>query len=207
MLTPRVRVRSWLRYVLPPIFLIVCGPFILAYRLFVGWWLDPLSNKYFEKGLREQVRTDLAFLFRDFDARFVANNKSYKNAIAVVVEAADLRIVVSQHHGEYGISVARRDNPENTVSLDSILEVIYDKEGSPLKLSYTNLAELGELFRERFRDVLTAVGNECYADTVAAIDRRRQEGMQNMAQVFNRPGGFFEADVVSVSDLQKKAPQ
>ena len=192
---------------LAPLVLIIVGPFVLAYKLFVGWWLNPLLDRHYEKKLREQVRTDLAFLFLDFGGRFVANGRTDKYATLVTVEAADLRVVISQHHGEYGISVARRDRPEDGESLNSILGVIYEQEGTPREPMYVNLADLGELFREKFNQVQIAISGERYPDTVAAIDRRHRQGMREMAQAFNRPGGFFEADLVNPDDLAKKAPK
>ena len=206
-LTPRARGRRWQYYIVAPLVLIVVGPFILAYKLFLGWWLNPVLNKRLENKLREQVRTDLAFLFQDFDARFVANDRTYENKIVVSMDAADLRIRVGQHHGDYGISVAKRDSPENRESLTSILEVIYEKEGSLRKPLFVDLAELGKLFREKFNQVQTAVSGEHYSDTVTTIDANHQLGMQRMAGAFNRPDGFFEADIVSPSDLRKKPPE
>jgi hypothetical protein len=203
-LTPRVSGKHWQYYVVAPLVLIVFGPFVLAYKLFFGWWLNPLLDKHYETKLREQVRIDFAFLFQDLAGRFVANGRTHKNVIQVTIEAEDLRIEVSQHHGDYGISVARRENPESAESLDSILEVIYKQEGSPRKPSYINLAELGELFRQKFKRVQLALSREHYSDTVAAIDRSHQLGMQKMAQAFNRPDSYFEADIVSPNDLMKK---
>jgi len=206
-LTPRARGRRWQYYIVAPLVFIVVGPFILAYKLFLGWWLNPVLNKRLENKLREQVRTDLAFLFQDFDARFVANDRTYENEIVVSVDTADLRIRVGQHHGDYGISVAKRESPENRESLTSILEVIYEKEGLLRKPLFVDLAELGKLFREKFNQIQTAVSREHYSDTVAAIDANHQLGMQRMEGAFNRPDGFFEADIVSPSDLRKKPPE
>lgn len=206
-LTPRGRGKHWQYYVVAPLVLIAVGPFILAYKVLVGWWLDPLSDKHFEKKLQEQVRADLAFLFQDFHGQFVANNRTYKNEIVVTIETADLRVVVGQHHGDYGISVAPRVSPEMAESLVSVLKVIYEKDGSLREPVFMNLAELGELFRQKFNEVQTAVSREHYSDTVAAIDKSHQLGMQKMAQAFNRPGGFFEADIVSRNDLMKKRPE
>lgn len=206
-LTPRARGRRWQFYIVAPVVLIVVGPFILAYKLFLGWWLTPVLNRHLEKKLREQVRTDLAFLFQNFDGRFVANDRTYKNETVVTVDAADLRIRVGRHHGDFGISVAKRNSPESRESLASILEVIYEKEGSLRKPLFVNLAELGELFREKFNQIQTAVAGENYSDTVAAIDANHQLGMQRMARAFNRPDGFFEADIASPSNLRKMPPE
>ena len=206
-LTPRVPGKRWQYYVIAPLVLIVFGPFDLAYKLFFGWWLNPILDERNEKKLQEQVRTDFAFLFQDLAGRFVANERTYKNVVKVTVEAADLRIEVSQHHGDYGVSLANRESPGTAESLVSILQVIYKQEGSPRKPSYINLAELGELFRQKFNQIQTAVSGEHYSDTVAAINANHQLGMQSMAQTFNRPDGYFEADIVSPSDLRKKPPE
>ena len=206
-LTPRVPGKRWQYYLIAPLVLIVFGPFVLAYKLFFGWWLNPILDKRNEKTLREQVRVDLPFLFQDYGGRFVANERTHKNVIKVTVEAVNLRIEVSQHHGDYGISVAKRESPETAESLNSILEVIYAQEGSPRKPSYINLAERGELFRQKFNQIQTAVSGEHYSDTVAAIDAKHQQGMQKMARTFNRPDGYFEADIVSLADLRKKPPE
>lgn len=202
-----MRGRRWQFYVLAPLVVVVFGPFVLAYKLFFGWWLNPLLDRSYEKRLREQVRTDLAFLFHDFDGRFVPNERTVGYATLVTVESADLRIVVSQHHGDYGISVARRESPEIKESLASVLEAVYEQEGSRRKPSYINLAELGELFRENFSQVQMALSKEHYSDTAAAINRNHQLGMQKMAQTFNRPNGYFDADLVNPNDLAKKTPK
>jgi hypothetical protein len=206
-LTPRVRGKRWQYYVVAPLVFIAVGPFILAYKVLIGWWLDPLSDKHFQKKLQEQVRTDLAFLFQDFRGRFVANGRTYKNEIVVTVETADLRVVVGQHHGDYGISLAPRGSPEMVESLVSVLRVIYEKEGSPRQPQFINLAELGELFRQKFNEVQAAVSGEHYSDTVAAIDKNHQVGMQKMVQMFNRPDSYFEADIVDPNNLIKKRPE
>jgi hypothetical protein len=213
-LTPRVRGRSWLYYVIAPLVLAVIGPFVIAYKLIFGWWLNPmLDRRYekkfreYEKKFREQVRRDLSFLFDDFDGRFVSNGRPDKYAALATVEAAELRVEVSQHHGEYGISVASRDNPENRERLDSVLEVIYEREGAGRKPQHISLAELGGLFREKFTQVEMALSKENYPVTAAEIDRRHQLGMQRMARDFNRPGGFFDADLVNANELKKKAPK
>jgi hypothetical protein len=205
-LTPRVRGRRWQYYVIAPLVLIVFGPFFLIYKLFVGWWLNPILDRHFEKKLREQVRIDLAFLFQDFGGRFVPNDRTDKNATVVTVEAADLRVVVSQHHGDYGVSLARRESPKIAESLDSVLGTIYEKEGSR-KPSCINLNELGELFRRKFSEVQIALSSEHSPETVAAINRSHQLGMQRMAQAFNRPDGYFDADLVSPNDPLQKAPK
>jgi len=204
-LTPRTRgrSRSWEYYVLKPLVLLAVEPFVLAFKLFLGWWLGPLLNRHYEKELRQKVRTDLYFLFQDFDGRFVRNVRRDKSATIVTVETADLRVVISRHHGDYGIGVARRDRPENRESLDSILGAIYEREGSLHKPTYVNLADLGTLFREKFQQVQAALSGEHYPETLAAIDRRHQQEMESMAQAFNRPGGLFEADLVNPSDLTK----
>jgi hypothetical protein len=69
------------------------------------------------------------------------------------------------------------------------------------------LAELGELFRQKFNQIQTAVFGEHYSDTATVIDAKHQLGMQKMARTFNRPDGYFEADIVSLSDLRKKPPE
>lgn len=204
-LTPRIPGRRWQYYLLAPLVLIAVGPFILAYKLLLGWWLNPILDKHFEKKLREQVRIAFAFLFQDFGGRFVANDRADRNAAVVTVEAADLRVVVSQHHGDYGITVAKRESPDSAESLDSVLEAIYKKEGCLRKPSYIKLIELGQLFRQKFDQVQIALSTEYYPDTVATINKTHQLGMQKMAQAFNRPDGFFDADVVSPNDLMKKA--
>lgn len=206
-LTPRVRGKRWRYYVIAPLIFIAVGPFILAYKVLVGWWLDPLSDKHYEKKLQEQVRTDLAFLFQDSRGQFVANGRAYKNETVVTIETADLRVVVAQHHGDYAISVAPRGNLEMAESLVSVLKVIYEKEGSPRQPQFINLTELGELFRQKFNEVQTAVSKEHYSDTVAAIDKNHQLGMQKMAQMFNRPDSYFEADIVDPNNLMKKRPE
>jgi hypothetical protein len=203
-LTPRVRGKSWRFHVIAPLVRAAVGSFVLAYKVIFGWWLNPILDRHYEKKFREQVRTDLWFLFHDFDGRFVPNERPSKYATLVTVEAAELRIVISQHHGDYGISVVRRDSPENKESLEAILEVIYEGEGSGRTPRYINLAELGELFREKFTQVQMALSKENYPDTVAAIDRSHQLGMQRMARAFNRPNGFFEADLVNPNDVTKK---
>lgn len=203
-LTPRVRGRSWRYYVIAPLVLVSVGPFVLAYKLIVGWWLNPILDRRYEEKFREQVRTDLAFLFHDFDGRFVPNERADKYAMLVTVEASELRVVVSQHHGDYGISVARRDSPEIKESLESVLEAIYERDGTRRKPRYISLAEFGELFREKFGEVQMALSKENYADTAAAIGRSHQMGMQEMARDFNRPDGFFDADLVDPNDLKKK---
>jgi hypothetical protein len=204
-LTPRVRGRRWQYYVIVPLVLIVFGPFFLIYKLFVGWWLNPILDRHFEKKLREQMRIDLAFLFQDFGGRFVPNDRTDKNATVVTVEAADLRIVVSQHHGDYGVSVAKRESPEIAEGLDSVLGTIYEKEGSR-KPSCINLTELGELFRGKFNEVQIAL-SEHYPETVAAIDGTHQLGMQRMAQAFNRQDGYFDADLIRPKDPPAKGPE
>lgn len=206
-LTPRARGRTWKDYVIVPLVLVTVGPFVLAYKLFVGWWLNPLLTKRYERELQEKVRADLAFLFLDFDGRFVPNERPDKYASVVIVEVADLRVVISEHHGDYGISVARRDIPQGGESLDSILGVIYEREGSSRRPEYASLKELGKLFREKFDQVQMALSEERCPDTVAAIDRRHRQGMQRMAREFNRPDGFFDADVVNPSDLTKEIPK
>lgn len=205
-LTPRVQGKRWQYYVIVPIVLIAVGPFVLAYKLFVGWWLNPLMNNHDEGKLREQVRTDFAFLFQAFGGRFVPNQQIDKNAIVVTLQAADLRVVVSQHHGDYGITVSKLESPENAVNLDSVLEAIYKNEGSPGKPSYINLAELGALFRRNFEQIRVALSREHYSETVMAINENHQLGVQRVAQAFNRPDGYFDADVVSPNDLTRKSP-
>jgi hypothetical protein len=202
-LTPRARERSWQFHAIAPLVLVIVKPFILAYKLLFGWWLNPILEWHFEKKFREQVRTDLWFLFDNFDGQFVTS-KTNKYATLVTVEAADLRVVVSKHHGDYGISVARRDRPEDSESLDSILRAIYEQEGSLREPTYVNLADLGELFRKKFNQVQIALSEPHSPDTVAAIDRRHRQGMEKMAQAFNQPGGLFEADLVNPDDLVKK---
>jgi hypothetical protein len=189
---------------LAPLVLITVAPFVLGYRLFFKWWLNPLLDRRFERKLQEDVRTDLAFLFRDFGGRFVANERVYRNATVVTVEAADLRIVISQHHGDYGISVGRQDHPEKGESLDSILSVVYESEGSVFRPAYADLKDLGSLLREKFDQVQMALSEARYSDTVAAVDKRHQQGMEKMAQTFNRPDGFFDAELVNPNDLTKK---
>lgn len=203
-LTPRARGRSWKSYVLGSLALIIVGPFVLAYKLFFGWWLGPLLDWHYEKKLRERVRTDLAFLFLDFDGRFVANERTDQYATFVTVEAADMRLVISQHHGDYGISVARRDAPEKNESLESILAFIYEKEGPLHRPTYVTLEDLGRLLREKFNQVQMALSEERFPDTVAAGDRINRQQMQRMAQGFNKPGGLFDADVVNLRDIPKK---
>jgi|GEM_PF-4401652 hypothetical protein len=206
-LTPRVRGKSWKHYVIGPLVLIAVGPFVLAYKLLFGWWLNPILDWHLEKKLRTRARTDLWFLFQDFDGRFVRNERPNKYATLVTIEAADLRVVVSQHHGDYGISVARRDRRQGSESLDSILRAIYEQEGSRREPMYVNLADLGELFRKKFNQVQIALSDEHYPDTLASIDTRHRKGMQEMAQGFNRPDGLFEADLVNPDELVKKAPK
>jgi|ERR1700722_566477 hypothetical protein len=205
-LTPRAHGRSWTYYVIKPLVLIVGGTFVLAYKLLFGWWLNPILNWRSEKDLREKVRTDLWFLFDNFDGRFVAT-KSDKYATIVAVEAANLRVVICKHHGDYAVTVARRDRLKDRESLDSILRAIYDQQGSPREPMYIDLAGLGELFRKKFNQVQIALSEERYSDTVSAIDRRHRQAMQEMAQTFNRPDGFFEADLVNPVDLAKKSPK
>jgi hypothetical protein len=206
-LTPRVRGRSWRYYVIAPLVLVSVGPFVLAYKLIVGWWLNPILDRRYEHRFREQVRTDLAFLFHDFDGQFVPNERPDKYATLVTVEASELRVVVSQHHGDYGISVARRDSPEIKESLESVLEAIYEQGGTRRKPQYASLAELGELFREKFTEVQMSLSKENYAGTAAAIDRNHQMGMQRMVRDFNGPNGFFDADLINPNDLTKKVPE
>src|ERR1700722_13218869 len=206
-LPPRARGRSWKYAVIGPLALIVGGPIVLAYRLFIGWWLNPILNMQLERKLREQVRTDLWFLFDNFNGRFVPNERRDKYATLVKVEAAELRVVISKHHGDYGISVARRDNPEIRENLESVLEAIYEREGARHRPQYINLAELGELFRKKFTEVQMALSKENYPDTAAAIDRNHQLGMQRMARDFNRSNGSFDADLVNPNDLMKKVPK
>jgi hypothetical protein len=203
-LTPRVRRKSWKYDVVAPLVMMIIGPFVLAYKLLVGWWLNPILDERYEKKFREQIRTDLAFLFDDFDGHFVVNDLTHKNVALVMMEAANLRIMISQHHGDYGISVARRDSANSAESLYSILTAIYEREGSLRTATYVNLEDLGRLFREKFNEVQTALSDERYSDTVAAISRRHQQGMQRMVQAFNRPDGRFDADLVDPSDLAKK---
>lgn len=190
-----------------PLVLVSVGPIVLAYKLIVGWWLNPIVDRRYEQKFREQVRTDLAFLFHDFDGQLVPNERPDKYATLVTVEASELRVVVSQHHGDYGISVARRDSPEVKESLESVLEAIYERDGTRRKPRYISLTELGELFREKFTEVQMALSKENYADTAAAIDRSHQMGMQRMARDFNRPNGFFDADLINPNDLKKKVPE
>ncbi|HZW95748.1 MAG TPA: hypothetical protein VFF64_22560 [Candidatus Eremiobacteraceae bacterium] len=199
--------RSWRYYVIAPLVLVSVGPIVLAYKLIVGWWLNPIVDRRYEQKFREQVRTDLAFLFHDFDGQLVPNERPDKYATLVTVEASELRVVVSQHHGDYGISVARRDSPEVKESLESVLEAIYERDGTRRKPRYISLTELGELFREKFTEVQMALSKENYADTAAAIDRSHQMGMQRMARDFNRPNGFFDADLINPNDLKKKVPE
>jgi len=206
-LTPRAGGRSWKYYVFAPLVLIIIGPFVLAYKLLVGWWLDPLSNRHYEKKLREQVRNDLAFLFLDFGGRFVANERTDKYATLVTMEAADLRVVISQHHGDYGISLTRRDDRKHGESLDSILNIIYEREGSLRRPTYVNLGDLGRLFREKFDQVQMALSEESYPGTVAAIDGIQKQEMQRMAQAFNSQSGRFDADVVKLGDVTKRVPK
>jgi len=193
--------------VIAPLVLVSVGPIVLAYKLIVGWWLNPIVDRRYEQKFREQVRTDLAFLFHDFDGQLVPNERPDKYATLVTVEASELRVVVSQHHGDYGISVARRDSPEVKESLESVLEAIYERDGTRRKPRYISLTELGELFREKFTEVQMALSKENYADTAAAIDRSHQMGMQRMARDFNRPNGFFDADLINPNDLKKKVPE
>jgi hypothetical protein len=209
-LTPRVRGGSWRFYVIAPLVLVSLvsvGPFILAYKLFVGWWLNPILDRRYELKFREQVRADLAFLFHDFDGQFVPNERPDKYATLVTVEVSELRVVVSQHHGDYGISVARRESPEIKESLESVLEAIYERDGTDRKPRHTSLAELGELFREKFTEVKMALSKENYADIAAAIDRRHQMGMRRMARDFNKPNGFFDADLINPNDVTKRVPE
>ena len=177
-LTPRVQGRSWQYYVLAPVVLIVVGPFVLAYKLFLGWWLNPLLYKRDEGKLREEVTTDLAFLFQEFGGLFVPSERAEKNVIVVTIEAADLRVVVYKHHGDYRINVARRASPEIAESLDSLLEVVYEKDRSIPKPSYVNLAELGELFRNNFEQVRVALSREHYPETLATINENHESGMR-----------------------------
>ena len=203
-LTPRKRGRHWKFYVVAPLVWVTVGPLILTYKLFFGWWLDPILGRHYEKKLREQVRTDLWFLFHNFDGRFVPNERPDKYATLVTVEAAELRVVVSQHHGEYGISVARRDRPEIKESLESVLDVICERAGAGRRPLSINLAEMGELFRKNFTQIQMAFSNENYPDTAAEIDRSHQLGMEKMARAFKGSNGFFDAELVNPNDLTKK---
>jgi len=62
-LAPRVPTKRFRVRLFEAAIFCLIGSFVLVYQIFFAWWFDPLTDRYFERKLKDQVRHDLAFLF------------------------------------------------------------------------------------------------------------------------------------------------
>ena len=147
----------------------------MVYQIFFAWWFDPLTDRYFERKLKDQVRHDLAFLFDEEGARFVPNAGSSKSATVVTLETSDLRFNVTRHHGDQIFGVAPKHSPEQWEQVTSILQAIDGNypisRAKDMPSLDRNLIEIGLLLRPKLPQVKEAFSERHNSEVAARIDK------------------------------------
>jgi hypothetical protein len=203
-LTPRVPPKLPLvrRITINVLRLGVALPITWVYKILFGWWLSGLLERSSEKQLKEDVKRDLSFLFSEFDGRFVPNRQGEDRGKVVMVETSTLNFWLGWDRGEHFISAAplyAREQLQDLIQLILAIDAKHPIESLsdvPRKPFFLGLADLGQLLRSRFTQIEGSFSKEHYSETVDAIDRIHKLSMQQLADSFNKTGGYFHADII-----------
>ena len=174
-------------------------PIVWSYRGLVGWWLDPISARHFENKLKEKVRNDLAFLFEDFGAKFVANDRKYKYGKVVTLETDKLRFQASWDRGEYFLRIAPSHAPLDWEGIDAALMVVNAKAPStsyaenPISQAWSGLAGLAQVLGPQLPLIEKAFSPEQYAHTIQSIERIEGIARQEFVERWNKGVQFYRA--------------
>jgi len=57
---------------------LILFPLAGVYYIGFRWWLEPLLTHQAERKLRREIRRDFSFLFDNFQAQFVPNERKYR---------------------------------------------------------------------------------------------------------------------------------
>ena len=132
-----------------------------------------------------QIQRDFAFLFTEYAAKIVPNDKEYPpmfdNAlVTVVVNVIRFRFV--QDRGDQRVDVAPMHAPEAWEELDFVLMVI-DPDGE--KPSWVSLGDLAGILITRFAQLEQALSKAEYVSTHRRLSERHTRERMKWTAAFN----------------------
>ncbi len=124
---------------------IVVAPIVGVYKVLFSWWLDERLAKRNDQRFAQEIRGNLAFLFNEYGAQFVANARetpAYFDWAQATVEADDLLFMFSRDHGRTYARVAPKRAPKCAQELSAVLTAIA-VEASEQEVEFARLPTIG----------------------------------------------------------------
>jgi hypothetical protein len=136
-----------------------------------------------------KVKDDFAFLFTEYSAVIVANEREYPpmfDNVLVTVAVETLRFRFVQERGEHRVDVAPGDEPEAWEALDYALMVLDPEERKP---SWVSFPELARILKVHFIQLKDAFSSKKYQETSRKLAEIHIRERQQWVAAYNSKGG------------------
>jgi hypothetical protein len=146
-----------------------------------------LMPKHSDPAMEEKVRNGLSFLFRDFSASVVSNQRfpgSFGNVVPVLA-AATLLIRVVRDRDELRIDVAPGHAPTEWTLLTVAVAAAEGNTQNPVLAYCISVNQAAALLEARFESLRTAFLPESYAATTSTIQDIEAKKLNEWVAKFN----------------------
>jgi hypothetical protein len=146
---------------------------MLIYKVAFSWWLTPILARRHQKSFIEKVRTRLAFLFREYAAEIVPNERTrirpgwYFAMATIKLDSLTLRIL--QKNGRLTVHVAPSFAPIDWNELEATLCAVGAHENGG-RCSYVGFYDLEKLLRQSLPLITSTFQKENYEYFKKLID-------------------------------------
>jgi hypothetical protein len=155
---------NWIVAIVRPPLLLLNFVLKKSYSLLFAWWLDKKlvnrSNRHFEDDIRRQ----LSFLFDDFHARVVLNEKepppSFDFAL-ITLSAKDLMFQIFRDRGAITMRVSSPRIPNDWHEVSSVLNVM---DVGVERQTFSNLHDLERIVQPHMKELRAAFSEACYPE-------------------------------------------
>jgi len=150
-----------------------------VYSIGFRWWLEPLLTRQSEHKLRAEIRGNCSFLFDNFGARFVPNEREYRWGKVVTLATPNLRLQVSKDRGEYGASVSPVAGKVEWAKVCDALKAVIPEWPRPV-YDPISLTELSAILEPQFARLEEAYGPEKYPFTKRNLEQGKADAKTKM---------------------------
>jgi hypothetical protein len=151
----------------------VLGFLVLGiHKVFLSWWLDKRLARRHDRLLVEEIREDLEFLFNEFGAQVVPNEKEtppYFDWAQATVVTDDLRFSFTRDRGMIFANVAPKRSPNDWQELSAVLTVITMTDGSEREVEFTRLPTIAAELKPQMARVTDALSEGNFKQTMERV--------------------------------------
>src|SRR5208337_929253 len=132
-----------------PVMAVLGFVLVVGHKLFLGWWLDPLTRKRHQQTFMEELRSRLSFFFSEYGAEFLSKEvRTERYGFDYVIETItfdNILLRFSRGRGEFNVDIAPLEKPS---AWQDFREVLLSFEPGAQVSEFKDLSEFATVLKQ-----------------------------------------------------------